>query len=489
MTPADTANEALDTTLVAMQLLIKQCMLLESGDPEVLRISDEISRHVLLSCTAIVQECSKAGTFQTMLDWTSMIDNDPRIKGHPWFNKTLNYCSCTADEIPILLDSEPLTSTGTPLAIHFAPLAIVPPPTLCPLPMDRDFANSPSQAIVPLLPSPTSMALEPLTLLPVSTVSIPSKYNLFVPGTKNAKTAPKARNRKKRKAEDNGVEEVKLGNIPSSPSWLGKSSQKRSKYVSSDEQNEHTDITSVIEALVTHQILNVPADKNVAPECSDSTEMADESGFWDAETRPVEWGRDSAITTAAEVTCAINRVGVRERMQAKAKAMAAEAVANPTRCSKLHAPKSQVINKMVVNTRSWKMPMPPNWSLSVVEDNIVECEENLSSFRFGLGISNRGSANPNNGLIHIDTTVYAPPHHGNVHLPAWLANHNNDPNISAISRQWTHTWDAFILTGVHSHVGTSASAVHIAETLDPAVLPVNADACIELCSELSTISN
>jgi hypothetical protein len=96
-----------------------------------------------------------------------------------------------------------------------------------------------------------------------------------------------------------------------------------------------------------------------------------------------------------KVTCAINGVGVRERMQAKAKAMAAEAVANPTRRSKSRAPKSRVINKTVVNTRSRKTPMPPNRSLSVVEDDIVEREgeccrgtdgtENLSSFRFGLG--------------------------------------------------------------------------------------------------------
>ncbi|KAG1894247.1 uncharacterized protein F5891DRAFT_1195380 [Suillus fuscotomentosus] len=633
MTPADTANKALDTTLAAMQLLIKRCMLLESGHPEVLRILDEIARRMakdlklhggnatsfspqLLSCTAVVRECSNAGAVQTMPDWTSVIDNDPRIKGHLRFNKMLNYRSHAADEIPILLYSELVTSSGTPAAVHFAPLAIAPPPTLSPLPIDRDFVNSPSQAIAPPSPSPTSMALEPLTPLPMSAVSIPSKYNLFVPGTKNAeKTAPKAGNRKKRKVEDNGAEEVKLGNIPSAPSWLGKSSQKRSKHVSGDERNEHTDIASVIE--------------NVAPERSDSTKMADERGFWDVETRPVEWDRDSAIAMAAEkcdkcsklgvaclvlpdkkfgciqlastncdemkVTCAINGVGVWERMQAKAKAMAAEAIANPTRCSKLCAPKSQVINKTVVNTRSQKMPMPPNRSLSVVEDDIVEREDLalVSELKYmdvvpaqtevppiptmgsSMSVEPQGQValvNPaeceptardilqsiqdlgrrldglatndrvdnleerldsveevvgqrldvlekklrysdsewkatSSSLGHltmslrdhmddltthrprIDTTAYAPPHHGNVHLLAWLANHNNNPNISAIGRQWTHTWDASVLTGVHGHVRTSASAANIAETPDPAVLPVDADACVELCSELSTISD
>ncbi|KAG1898338.1 uncharacterized protein F5891DRAFT_1191012 [Suillus fuscotomentosus] len=568
MTPADTANEVLDTTLAAVQLLIKRCTLLESGYPEALRISDEIARRVakdlklhggnatsfspqLLSCAAVVRECSKAGTFQTMPDWTSVIDNDPRIKGHPRFNKTLNYRSRAADEIPILLDSEPVTSSGTHAAVHFAPLAIAPPPTLSPLPIDRAFVNSPSQAIAPPSPSPTSMALEPLTPLPVSAVSIPSKYNLFVPGTKNAKTAPKAGNRKKRKAEDNGAEEVKLGNIPNAPSRFGKSSQKRSKHVSGDNRNEHTDIASVIE--------------NVALERSDSTEMANERGFWDAETRPVEWGRDSAIAMAAE------------RMQAKAKAMAAEAVANPTRRSKSRAPKSRVINKTVVNTRSRKTPMPPNRSLSVVEDDIVEHEDlalagepkymdvapaqaevlPIPTMGSSVSVEPQGQSvalvNPaeyeptardilqsiqdlgrrldglatndrvnnleerldsveevvgrrldvlerkliysdsewkatSSSLGHltmslrdhmddltahrprIDTTAYAPPHHGNVHLPAWLANHDDNPNISAIGR-------------------TSASAAHIAETPDPAVLPVDADACVELCSELSTISD
>lgn len=89
----------------------------------------------------------------------------------------------------------------------------------------------------------------------------------------------------------------------------------------------------------------------------------------------------------------------------------------------------------------------------------------------------------------IDTTAYASPHHGNVHLPAWLANHDHNPNISAIGRQWTHAWDASVLTGVHGHVGTSASAAHIANTSDPAVLLADADAYAELCSELSTISD
>ncbi|KAG1800086.1 hypothetical protein EV424DRAFT_1545804 [Suillus variegatus] len=66
---------------------------------------------------------------------------------------------------------------------------------------------------------------------------------------------------------------------------------------------------------------------------------------------------------------------------------------------------------------------------------------------------------------HVNTTAYAPPHHANVHLPAWLAH---------------------IMTNVQGHVGTSASALQL-ETLDSTV-PA-ADVSTELPSDLSTISD
>jgi hypothetical protein len=47
MTPADTANEALNETLAAVQLLMKRCMMLRQGDPEALKLSDEIARRLV----------------------------------------------------------------------------------------------------------------------------------------------------------------------------------------------------------------------------------------------------------------------------------------------------------------------------------------------------------------------------------------------------------------------------------------------------------
>jgi hypothetical protein len=87
----------------------------------------------------------------------------------------------------------------------------------------------------------------------------------------------------------------------------------------------------------------------------------------------------------------------------------------------------------------------------------------------------------------INTTAYAPPSHANAHLPAWLAQSDEDPHISAIGRQWTHAWDVSVMTGVQGHVGTSASAVLVTETVDSMVLA--ADVSPDTSSDLSTISD
>jgi hypothetical protein len=73
-----------------------------------------------------------------------------------------------------------------------------------------------------------------------------------------------------------------------------------------------------------------------------------------------------------KITCAINGVGVRERMQAKAKAKAAEDSSNPVRRSKSRVPKSRVVNKTPVNTRSRKTLIRPARSSPQVQHNIVE---------------------------------------------------------------------------------------------------------------------
>ncbi|KAG2057250.1 hypothetical protein BDR06DRAFT_969455 [Suillus hirtellus] len=90
MTPK-AANNALNITLAMLQSLIKHCIQLKQGDQEALKLSYELARCVLLSYAAIVQQYSKGGAFQTVPNWNSVVDNDPHIKSHPHFYKTLDY--------------------------------------------------------------------------------------------------------------------------------------------------------------------------------------------------------------------------------------------------------------------------------------------------------------------------------------------------------------------------------------------------------------
>ncbi|KAG2047690.1 hypothetical protein BDR06DRAFT_976530 [Suillus hirtellus] len=96
MTPSEIANKAFDTTLEVVQLLMKCCMKLKESDPAALIISDEIAKWVLLSFAAVVWQHSKAGRFVSLPDWNSVMDNDPRIKTHPLFHKTVGYHPCLA---------------------------------------------------------------------------------------------------------------------------------------------------------------------------------------------------------------------------------------------------------------------------------------------------------------------------------------------------------------------------------------------------------
>ncbi|KAG2057249.1 hypothetical protein BDR06DRAFT_969454 [Suillus hirtellus] len=106
MIPSEIANKALNSTLEAVQPLMKCCMKLKESDPTTLIFSDEIARWVakylklyggaatlfspqLLSCAAVIQQHSKAGAFVSLPDWNSVVDNDLHIKTHSWFHKTV----------------------------------------------------------------------------------------------------------------------------------------------------------------------------------------------------------------------------------------------------------------------------------------------------------------------------------------------------------------------------------------------------------------
>ncbi|KAG1886435.1 uncharacterized protein F5891DRAFT_988855 [Suillus fuscotomentosus] len=368
--------------------------------------------------------------------------------------------------------------------------------------------------------------------------------------------------------------------------------------MSADEDNETTN--PVLMQLTHHMIIFpkvIPSqcitEEDLASAGSHHSEGTHDRGFWDAESRPVEWGQDSAIATAVKITCAINGVSIRKRMQAKAKAKATAAGdSHPVRCSKSHAPKSRVVNNTPVNTRSWQILIPPALSSLDVEPNNIEhgdsapdanpmsvdvplvhtevqpmpmmcplvqaeaetlqavnpaqpeptARDILQSIQdlgrrldllatservdeldarlgsvedvFGRRLSaleqhlnspdtewRAMSASVGHLTIalrdhkddltahrsRINTTAYAPPSHANAHLPAWLTQSDEDPHISAIGRQWTHAWDASVMTGVQGHVGTSASAVLITETVD-SMVPA-ADVSPDTSNNLSMISD
>ncbi|KAG1829558.1 hypothetical protein DFJ58DRAFT_848673 [Suillus subalutaceus] len=300
MTASETANNTLNTTLMAVESLIQHFTEFKHGNPEALKLSDEIARCMardlklygddatsfspkLLSCAAIVRQHAKGGIFQTLADWSSVVPNDTRIKGHPRFQKTVNY-------IPSAVDVPPTGPTP------------------------------PSEAVIVKTDTPEA-ELVPRSL------------------------SPRCNTGKKRKAADDSTDDMETR----------KSMPKRKK----------DGAAKPMEAF-----LPVATDNMMASEAQGTLDMAEDRGFWDAESQPADWGLDSTIATAVEhsirhhprkcdkctklnipclvlpdkkfrrtkkTTCAINSVGVRERSQAQVKTKAAEAAANPVKRSKSRA--------------------------------------------------------------------------------------------------------------------------------------------------------
>jgi hypothetical protein len=48
--PPEVANDALNATLAVVQSLVQRCIKVKKGDPEALRLSDEIARRVVSVC-------------------------------------------------------------------------------------------------------------------------------------------------------------------------------------------------------------------------------------------------------------------------------------------------------------------------------------------------------------------------------------------------------------------------------------------------------
>ncbi|KAG2052601.1 hypothetical protein BDR06DRAFT_972981 [Suillus hirtellus] len=199
--PPEQANQALNITLATLQSLMKHCIKVKEGDPEALRLSDEIVRRMakdlkmygrsatsflpqLLSFAAVVRENSKGSAFKSVPDWTSVTDNNPRIKSHPHFDKTVDYISPSLDD----LSTDPATAN---------PPTTLTTPTTITLPSASTSMPSLMESNVLVEPEVETNRSSGLRKgeaedhpIPIDTPTSPlAKYNLFVPGTKKRKPA------------------------------------------------------------------------------------------------------------------------------------------------------------------------------------------------------------------------------------------------------------------------------------------------------------
>jgi hypothetical protein len=174
-----------------------------------------------------VRQYSKGGAFQTLPDWKSVVDNDPRIKSHPRFLKTVEYRPLVGT--PAIMEVQ---ATGSS--------SIIQPPTV-PAVDHGVIKEAPALAadLTPTTPLPACLELEPLTpLAPSVAPAAPetAQFKLFVPGnmSKKAKVTPHPRNNK-RKAEA----DTDSADTPRSPIGVIKPNLKKIKKLPShDEQDQ-----------------------------------------------------------------------------------------------------------------------------------------------------------------------------------------------------------------------------------------------------------
>ncbi|KAG1823321.1 hypothetical protein EV424DRAFT_1346344 [Suillus variegatus] len=204
-----------------------------------------------------------------------------------------------------------------------------------------------------------------------------------------------ARNSKKRKADDEDTDGAVVSEAPK----LASSSQEPMKKKRKLNQNVEKRSTGIID-VKPKALPTVTTDKVVPP--------GDEKGFWDAETRPAEWGSDAHIATPCQltyfkhsvhyhprkcdkctkldipcivlldkkvgytrlacancdhmkITCAIDGVSIRQRMQAKV----ATATSKPSRHSRMHIQKSRAISKTPAKST---VAQHPRVELNMVEE-------------------------------------------------------------------------------------------------------------------------
>ncbi|KAG1893761.1 uncharacterized protein F5891DRAFT_1196000 [Suillus fuscotomentosus] len=308
--PAEVANDALNVTLAVVQTLMKRTQ--------------------------------RVAPLKTVPDWTSVTNDDPRIKSHPRFEKTVDYCPPSTLDIPAIP-----TVTDIPTTVPTTPTLIVPPPT----------ASTP-----PSMPSHTDPGIiaKPNPPRVGRPAHPPLRYrHLYFPEAEMEqwKVASAAGDSKKRKAEDEDTDGA-----------IAVANKKRK--LKSDVDKEPTGVSK---GLPLQKVAPVATDKD-AP-------LVAAKSFRDSKTRPAEWGSDSDVATpwqhsvryhprqcdkcakldiaclvlpdkkfghtrlacancdTMKITCAIDGVGVRQRLQGKAAKASSDAPKRP------HTPKSRAVSQ------------------------------------------------------------------------------------------------------------------------------------------------
>ncbi|KAG2052604.1 hypothetical protein BDR06DRAFT_972984 [Suillus hirtellus] len=334
MTPSEIANDTLQATLETVQSLMKRCLKLKESDPGTLTLLDEIARCLakdlklyggsatlfspkLLSCAAIVQEHSKASIFVSLPNWKTIIDDDPCIKSHLWFHKTLDYRPSTFAEPQLTMEMAESTvktlsesirppQLGSWKVMQPVPLAgneVLPRiprlQTLGVLVTELMRSDIRSNAIPPLV-------FLPLTCLPRSIAPAMVRHGIHAAGSMKTQTTaqPRKRKRKVEESDNDGKEaEVIHGCTPTPISQ--KLIRKRKKKFMLDEGDNGDTGTTHVKVTLTHKTVSVKtfnagAPNNILADMS-ATDLVNDKGFWDEKTRPVGWGLDSNITTTMEV--------------------------------------------------------------------------------------------------------------------------------------------------------------------------------------------
>ncbi|KAG2060999.1 hypothetical protein BDR06DRAFT_966808 [Suillus hirtellus] len=257
-----------------------------------------------------------------------MVNNDPHIKTHPQFHKTVGYCPLPpaypdAEPEPSMSSStvlvEPNLMRGTLVIASKAPDLI----------QSLHVVPEVQPSIAELLP-PAASVVEPLI----------SGVQITATGMLNPE--------------------------PTSPCSISIAPVAVVRNVNGNQR-----------------ALSVKAHNAVAPTATSLSEIVDKRGFWDAESRPVGWGLDATVSMAVEhsihyhprkcdkcikmdvqcivllekkfgctrlacancnemkITCAIDGVGIWQRLQAKVqKAVIKSSIDPEVKCSRMHAPKS-----------------------------------------------------------------------------------------------------------------------------------------------------